>query len=377
MKNVAGDVQGRLQALAPEGDLEAEDRIRDVAATLLRSTLRNGGVLLAENPEVMGIEKDAPRAFFRQIFSSFMDLLVPDPAAGGPLDVGAALRRVASSRGMDRLVSAALLAGSEHPEVFDVERGAVASWLQQVLRGLHENHAGGRTFFDVDLFPEVAALVIRNGIADLPELLAIEAHTQAAAVRVARELYALLVQTESLGTPRWKLALARSEVLGIFEDVLHAIATSPAWAMEIPEDRARLATLARAGVQALMDLGEGGFKQLLRGDHLEPLLAAALETGLAGRLSKSDRERVAERVRDAAALVRSHGISGLEFALSSGAVQDLFAALVASGSVEVLMGTDGARARARLERAVAILDALRRGETLTVPEMIDALKEAP
>jgi hypothetical protein len=375
MKRVAGDVQRRLQALAPAGDLDAEDRIRDVATTLLRSTLRNGGVLLAENPAVMGIEKGAERAFFEQTFSSFMDLLVPDPAAGGPLDVGAALRRVASSRGMDRLVSAALLAGSEYPEAFGVENGAAARWLQYVLRSLYENHAGGRSFFDVDLFAEIAALVIRNGSADLPRLLGTDAHAQATAVLVARELYALLAHTEGVDAPRWRMTLARSEVLGVFEDVLHAIAASPAWAIEMGGDRARLAELVRAGVQTLMDLGEGSFKQLLRGDHLEPLLAAALRTGLAERLSGRDRERVAKRVRDAAALVRSHGISGLEFALASGAVQDLLAALVESGSVEVLVGDDDARIRATLDRTVAILDVSRKGETLSVPEMIDELKE--
>jgi len=372
VRGVAGDLQARLEALPPEGDLDAEDRMREVGTTLLRSLLRNGGEIVATNPELVGIRGEPAGAFFGQTFSALMDVLVAD---SGPLDLGASLRRLASSEGMDRLISAALLAGSEHPEVFGIADTAVREWLQKVLRGLYEGHADGGTFFDTDLFPEIASLALLHGASDLPRFVDLGADAQAVTVLVAREVYDLLADPPSDDRPaRWRLALARSDVASVFEDVLGAVATSPAWAIDMAEEHERVAALARVALEVVIDVGEGGFKELLRGGALEPLVVAALETGLAQQLESADRARLAHLVGTVRDVLRAHGSSGLPATVESGAVRDLLAAVVESEVLGVLVGDDAGRAEAGVEAAVSILDQLRTGEVLTVPEMADRLR---
>jgi len=369
LKGVASDLQKRLKALPATGDIDAEDRLHTLSTTLVRGLLRNGGNVLTENPTVLGLESGAQQAFFKETFAAFMNLLTADTDTN-EYELSATLNRLASTQGMDRLIRAVLKAGSEHPEFFKISNMSVQNWLQKVIKDLYGNHKNGKTFFDTDLFPEIASLVIEHGLPDLPKLISISGDTQALTVSIARELYDLLVKTpDGGGAALWRLDLSRSDVRNIFEYALHAVSISPAWAIDVHDNYKKIAIFVKQGVGALMDIGEGGFKQLLRGGHLESLLVALLESGLIAELETIDPDERKELVGTLRKVIEAHGIAGFEQVLQSGAIRDLFVAVRCSSTLKIILGDDAVAARAAIEKLVATLDRLRAGNVLSVPEI--------
>jgi hypothetical protein len=180
---------------------------------LLRSLLRNTGTTVLNNPTVLGIRPaEGERALLQHVGTAWLDLLLADTGPEGAFGLSEALRRTASTEGLDKLILAAIKTASEYPEVFRLENTAFETWLKHVLTDLYTGHADGEPFFDTDLFPEVAFLVVENGLRNLPMLLmdGMEQEQRLLLTQVARQLFEALAERQPNGRMAWRFALARA-----------------------------------------------------------------------------------------------------------------------------------------------------------------------
>ena len=359
VQGVASDVQKHLENLPAEGDLDAEARIGSVGKVVLRSLLRNTGTTLANNPQILGVKGVAKQAVVKDVGTTLIDILLEDDK---PLSE--TLRNVISTEGMDRLLGSALSAVVQYPDFFKVKNQNVQVWLNRVLTDLHDNHKGGKSFFDSDLYPELAARIIEHGLNDVPKLLGAGKNKSALLVTVAREVYATLYDSSA---NKWKFALSRDDAVGLFDRVIaaataHPHKNAPKW--------------LKLGLDVIAGMKEGFLKTLLRNDGLEAVLRPLLTRGILKALENKKVALLVERFGKLKGAIEADGIMDLVSLLQEGRYEDLLSAILKSGILDRLLGEETADVNAAIKKITEVVRELRTGLTLPIPKMVDTLKAA-
>jgi hypothetical protein len=366
VSGVASDLRDRVTKLGPVGDLDAEARLQRCGELVLRSLLSNAGKAVVSNPSILGVRGATEKALVQEVGTAFLDLLLE---GNHDTSLGATIERLASTDNLDRLMHAALKAVAEHPDYFLTGKKPVDQWLKQVLTDLH-NDLAGKSFFDPDLFGDVAYVVLDNAITELPALLAVPDGGKALIVAVARGLFeALSTRPTSGAWATWKFDLSRSEIVTVFDAATRALAAHPDLITRDPAAQQALVSLLPALVAALGDVAGGTLRLLLRGNRLTQLLTAALASSLASRLQGLTSAKLVPILTSVLNEVLADGTAGLDDLLADGRVTDFCRALAGSPLLARLTGDDPSARETAARRLVGLVSQLRRGQNLTVAEM--------
>jgi hypothetical protein len=372
VRGVATDVGGRLSD-GGFGDLDGEARLKRFGQVVLRSVLKNAGTAIVEDPGILGVEKGG-RALVQSVGGGFLSLLLGDDDE----PISEALRRVASTESLDRLVRATLRTVVEHPDFFGTGNRAVDAWLRAILTDLYDRRGTGEPFFDAELFADVAYSAIDHGLRDLPTLLEPSGTTPAFVVDVARLVFDTITAPPAAGQPpRFKVRqLSRTDLKLLFDGVFAALATQNDWFARRPHVQTAAATVLPLAIAVLSDLGDGHVKPVLRDGRLSGILVAVLASDL---ITPSNPPAVAHVVTGVTAVldaVRAGGASGAGRLLEEPVLLDVLSALAVSGAAKNLFGGDRDKVVAVVARLVPMLLELRRGQVLSVPEMSTRLAAA-
>lgn len=379
VEGLAKDMHAQLQKLPAAGTLTGEENLARFGQLLLRSLLRNTGTTVLNNPTVLGIQPaEGERALLQRVGTAWLDLLLADTGPAEAFSLAEALRRTASTEGLDRLILTAIKAASEYPEVFRLENTAFETWLKHVLTDLYTGHANGEPFFDTDLFPEVAFLVMENGLRNLPILLmdGMEQEQRLLLTQIARQLFEALAEHQPNGRMAWKFALARGEVLTLFQSVLSAVAMHPAALGKTDSQRTIIMPLVQLVAVVLPQLETVSLKELLQSDMLTTVLPAILASGILPALGQHDADLILQTLNKVVRAIESDGVTGLERLLQPGTLTDLLAVLADSQLIEPLLGADTAETMAIIIALVQVSRQLRAGEMLARPEIRKQLTAA-
>ena len=362
---VATDV-GRRLSDAGFGDLDAEARLKRFGQTVLRSLLKNAGTAIVADPGILGIDKGG-RALVQSVGAGFLSVLL----GGADEPLSAALRRVASTDTLDKLVRAALQTVVEHPEFFGTGNQAVDVWLRAVLADLYDQRGKGTEFFDAELFADVAYSALDHGRRDLPTLLKPSGSTSALFVDVARLVFDTLTVPPAAGQPpRYRVReLARSDLSRLFDGVFAALASQSPWLARRSNLQAAAGTAIPLTIAVLSDLGDGHVKPVLRDERLQAVLVAVLASELIKPGSAPATAKIVTGVNAVLDAVRAGGVTGTGRLLEEPVLLDVLSALAVSKAADDLFGGDRNKVAAVVTRLAPILLELRRGAILTVPEM--------
>jgi hypothetical protein len=369
---VAADVGGRL-AQPGFGDLDAEARLKRFGQIVLRSLLKNAGTSIVEDPSILGVEKGG-KALVQSVGAGFLALLLGPPDA--PLSEG--LRRIASTDGLDKLIRAALRAVVEHPDLFGAGNQAVDVWLGHILADLYDRQGDDDTFFDPELFAEIAYAALDHGLRDLPLLLKPAGSAPAVLVEVARLVFDTVTAAPASGQPpRWKLRqLSRSDLKQLFEGVFASLASHTQWLSRRPQVQKTAAVTIPLVIEVLSDLGDGHLKPLLRSGRLPGVLVAVLASEVVKPASPPDAAKVVTGITAILNAVWASGVDGAARLLDENVLLDLLAALGRSGAAEDLFGGDRDEVAAVVKRLLPVLEDVRRGQVLVVHEIARRLEAA-
>jgi hypothetical protein len=367
---VAQDVGAKLAA-NEIGDLDAEARLAHFGQVVLRSLLRNAGTAVVASPSILGLEDGAGQAMVQSVGSAFLGLLLGDDDDS----LGAGLRRVASTGGLDQLIQAALRAVVEHPDLFRTGNSTADKWLRGILTDLYDRAGAGESFFDAELFAAIATSAVDHGLRELPALLKPGASGSAVLVDIARVVFDRLTETVG-GKPRWQgLQLSRSDVAALFDGVFASLAAHTTWFHRKGQLRHALEAAASTipfVIEVVGALGDGSLKALLRSGKLAGVIAAVLASdalrAVAGAEEAARAARVVAGLNKVLDAVWKSGANGADRLLDENVLLDLLAALVASDVLDELFGDD-AKATEVVGKLVPVLEDLRRGRVLTVAEM--------
>lgn len=376
---LAKDMHAQLQKLPAPGAIAEEEHIARFGQLLLRSLLRHAGTTILNNPTVLGIRPgEGERTLLQHVGTTWLDLLLADTGPEGEFTVSAALRRTVSTAGFDKLILVGLKVASEYPEVFRLENAALGTWLQHVLTDLYHGHAGGEPFFDTDLFPEVAFLVVENGLRDLPVLLMdnVQPAQRLLLVQIARQLFEAFTERQPNGQARWKFGLARSEVLSLFRSVLTAVAMHPGALLNTPSQQAAIVPLIHLIADVLPHLDTVSYKGVLQHERLTTVLAAVLASGILSALDQQSASMIIQVLDQVLRAITNDGFIGLEQLCRQDILTELLVVLTDSRLIESLLGDDAAKVQAIIAALVQISRLLRTGEILARPEIRQLLTAA-
>jgi len=369
----------KLNAKVPEGDPDAEKRIVHFGQMTLRSLLKNAGIVALESPSLIRVKTPGDRALINAVGSTLLKLLLEDTDEAGDYSVSKALDRMASKEGIDNLIMATLQAVGEHPEVFRVEEEVFEQWIKHVVTELYQGHEGGGSFFHSNLFAEVAYLVVDHGLRDLPSLLRVGDDQRVMLVTVARQVFEAISDPPRDGKPvKWKSDLSESDVRTLFASVLGSFSSNPHWLFKREEMQRAAAPLIGLAVDVLANLGSDTFKILIRSGRLESVVSAVLASGLIEGMDKALASRTGAAFQMVMEGVSERGVTRLAQILEDDRLKDLLTAIAKSEDVVLkkLFGEEAEDA-AKVAGALAeILDSLRNGTVLSVPEMTESLERS-
>ena len=383
VSGVAADLAERLKSLEGPGAFDAEDRLKRFGSLVLRSVVEGAGRNLIDNPEVLGLRDASRKALVTGVGTAFLDLLLDESDEG--IELAEGLRRVASTDGLASLVHASMRVVAQHPDLVSTRRQPVDAWLANVVRGLFDLYPEPQNLFDPELLSNVAYLVLTHGVHDLEPLVLknLARGKRALAVELASGVLGALVTPPADGEPAvWSLEVSRDELSDIVSGALGAVSAHPQWLFAKASHAKIAAAVLPLAVEAIAGAASGGsLKALVRSGRLEGVLAAVLSSGVIEPLrpdgpNPAAAGAIAGAVTKAISRITEDGLAGAAGLLEYGALHDLLVAVRKAGVLDALLGADGARANAALDRIVALAGSLRTAGPLTVPEMTARLKAA-
>ena len=374
MKGVAEDVKTRLTS-TEFGDLDKEARLKAVGQTVLRSLLRTSGEAAMGNPSYLGVKNPAGRALVQSVGGAFISILMGDEGEDIPLTEG--LRNLASTGGLDKLMQAALRVAVENPDAFSFGGGTIDKWLKKVLQDLFDRGQADGSFFDANILTDVAYSLLKNGAEEFPSMLKASAGNKALLVDVAQNLLAILADPPSDGKPaRWKIAnLSKTDVVTFVDKVTKVISEHPEWVSGSSGVQKALRTILPVAMGIITDGDKTTLKNLIRGDGLEALLFALVNSGLIKEISGDNRDKIIKGIKAVRKAIESDGQAGLKEALTPEFISDLMKAAIGSNTIDRLWGDDAAEVRAAANAVVKVVREARNGKVLAVPEIIAMLQD--
>ncbi len=368
---VAADLQTRLQHLGSLGDLDAEERLQRFGQIVLRSLLRNGGRAALHHPALLSADHNGGGVIIQEVGSTFLDLLLDEETGS----LGDNLRQLASTQTLDRLIGASLKALAEHPQYFQTGTQPLDQWLRNLLTALHGHHQGGRRFIDSEIFGEVACLAVEHGLRDLPALIDQPTGHHFLLIAVARSVFETVTEDGPDGAPRWKVELSRSDVYETFASVLGAVAEHPEWVLQDESHQAKAKMILPVVLEALMQLGDGPAKALIRSGKLKVVLAAVLVSGLGEKLESVKAQQIAAALDLLLKELLKGGRTGLGSLFEGARLTDLLAALAMSKAADKFFGSNQAQRQQAVKNLIAVIEKLRTGQILAIPAMVRLLNK--
>src|SRR5438034_4995906 len=219
---VSTNTARRLQQLQAGGnpDLVKEQRVLDWAELVFRSVLSSAGhLVLAEPKRFLGVPGDAESALVTQVGHAVLGLVLDQDK----LDP----ERLFSTKGLGKIIQAALEVAGEHPEILISSKNAA---LQKLLAEIAKQLSQYDTPLTPALLPELARLLLsRTG-----EHLALlwpdfsnkpENHLLLTAVGATLEI---LTHPPDAGA-QWKLQFSRDDLLAVILAVVKEVTANPNW----------------------------------------------------------------------------------------------------------------------------------------------------
>jgi hypothetical protein len=297
---VSTNTARRLQQLQAGGssDLVKEQRVLDWAGLVFRSVLSSAGPLvLAEPKRFLGVPGDAESALVSQVGHAVLGLVLDQDKLDS--------ERLFSTKGLGKIIQAALGVAGEHPEIFIGPKNAA---LQTLLGTIAKQLSQYDTPLTPDLLPELARLILcKTG-----EHLALlwpdfsnkpENHLLLTSVGATLQI---LTRPPDAGA-KWNLQFSRDDLLAVIPAVVNEVTANPNWllsqagkdagnlraalstAMAVMRSRADQRLSPSTGVEILAaTIRAVGLRQEFL-DRLplsippagQPIIAAALDTMLA------------------------------------------------------------------------------------------------
>src|SRR5213075_1023818 len=279
-------------------DLVKEQRVLDWAELVFRSVLSSAGhLVLAEPKRFLGVPGDAESALVTQVGHAVLGLVLDQDK----LDP----ERLFSTKGLGKIVQAALGVAGDHPEILIGSKNAA---LQTLLGEIAKQLSQYDTPLTPDLLPELARLILgKTGehlallwpdFANKPEN-----HLLLTAVGATLQI---LTRPPDAGA-NWNLQFSRDNLLAVIPAVVNEVTANPNWmlskagkeavnlraalsaAMAVLRSRADLRLSPSTGVAILTEtIRAVGLRQEFL-DKLpqsippagQPIIAVALDTMLA------------------------------------------------------------------------------------------------
>ena len=267
-KGLISDIQERTKVLA-EKDLTKQQRIETWGQLVFRSMLSNAGTLVLSNPGLyLGVREPGRQAMVSLVGTSIMDALIDEESID--------LAGLYSRDTLDRLVRAALVALTEHPELAGVDHKGLKKIIGQVAKDLAES----AKILGPDVLPEIARLVFEKSARNMDLLWPEEFRDDPAKhllVSVSKELFECLSKPPG-DQDKWKPRFTKTQLVEIAESVLDEVVQNPGWLEK-----------------------KAGQKHTLLGEAVERTLEV-LKTVPAARISPDTGTRILKAVIRAAAL---------------------------------------------------------------------------
>jgi hypothetical protein len=144
-------------------------------------------------------------------------------------------------------------------------------------------------------------------------------------IQIARQLFEALAERQPNGRMAWKFALARGEVLTLFQSVLSAVAMHPAALGKTDSQRTIIVPLVQLVAAVLPQLETVSLKELLQSGMLTTVLPAILASGILPALGQHDADLILQTLNKVVRAIESDGVTGLERLLQPGTLTDLLA----------------------------------------------------
>ncbi len=368
VSGVATDISDRLKQ-DEVGNPDTEEHLKHFGQIVLRSLLKNGATAVLDSPSILTQNKEG-QVLVNSVGSAFLGLLVNED--NGSLTE--ALRKVASTEGFDTLVRAGLKAVVEHPDYFGTKNQTVDKWLNTVLSELYNRPTTEESFFDPELFVEIAHSILDNGLRDLPSLLGINDTKPAFLVDVVRKVFDVIIAPAGGNPPLFKsLQLSRSDLKDLCSGVLHSLTTNSSWLKSRPDLQQGALTLVPLIVNVLGNLKGDSLKTLIRSEQLSTVISAVLTSEIPNSLNEENKANIVKGINTVLDSIRKNGATGSRNLLSEDNLCDLLTALVRSDLSAKLFDGDDKGIVEVIEKLEPIFEALRQSQTLTLGKMVNKL----
>lgn len=210
-----------------EGDLSAQDRVRDWVRLVYRSVLEGAGEAVFADPETFLGLREGESELVGRVGRSILGVVLDQE--------GLDLDRLLSRETLDGVVKAALEAVGQHPELLGEDEEGLTRLLAALATGLSESSVAiGRGFL-----PEAIRIILERTGENL-ELLLPEGEDDPKRhllLLAGRSLLAELAVPPAADAG-WKLRLSPELALDVLESVFDEVLQNPRWVEEILDEEA-------------------------------------------------------------------------------------------------------------------------------------------
>lgn len=235
--SLARDVSARIQKLRDESggrsDADMENGIIHWAELVFRSILSSGGGLIASDPKTyLGIDNTGDAALVTKVGESVIDFVLTLPEGE--------LHRTFGKEGLNVIVTAALQAVGDHPEIIIRTDGngeivgASADGLKKVLSDIATDLGNmPRLLYRPALMPDIVRLILEKTGKNIPILWPEFSRDPGKNLLVVAAQKTLeILSQESTDGARWTPQFDNSDLIIVTEAVLDAFVENPGWLID-------------------------------------------------------------------------------------------------------------------------------------------------
>jgi len=234
--SLASEVSERIQQLRAESegrtDADKENGIIYWAELVFRSVLSSGGRLIASDPKTyLGIDNTGDAALVTKVGESVIDFVLKLPEGE--------LHRTFGKEGLNVVVTAALRAVGEHPEIIIRKDGngktigASADGLKKLLSDIATDLGNmPRLIYRPALLPDIARLILEKSGENITVLWPEFSADPRKNLLVVAAQKTLEILTQKLTGARWTPQFDDSDLVLVTEAVLDAFVENPGWLID-------------------------------------------------------------------------------------------------------------------------------------------------
>lgn len=278
--SLASDVSKRIQQLRAEAqgrsDADRENGIIQWAELVFRSVLSSGGRLIASDPKnYLGIDNTGDAALITKVGESVIDFVLTLPEGE--------LHRTFGKEGLNVVVTAALKAVGEHPEIIIRKDGngrivgASADGLKKLLSDIATDLGNmPRLIHRPALMPDIARLILEKTGKNIPILWPeFSADPKKNLLVVAAQKTLEILTQEFTDGVRWAPQFDDGDLILVTEAVLDAFLESPGWLFDSAGKANRNYRIAlEATIEVLRKRGDARLSTATGVDILRSVLRA-------------------------------------------------------------------------------------------------------